>query len=108
MRCECRVSQRTPERERTDCKSDPLSGGGQLLCFPRLHADNRDLLGVYEDAPAISHFFITVSFRVGIGESMAPRAGRTSRHRKREPARPCASYGYVRLSTCWGWSPIWL
>jgi alkanesulfonate monooxygenase SsuD/methylene tetrahydromethanopterin reductase-like flavin-dependent oxidoreductase (luciferase family) len=26
----------------------------------------------------------------------------------REPARRRAPYGYVRRSTCWGWSPIWL
>jgi hypothetical protein len=46
MRCECRVSQGTPERERTDRKPYRLSGAGQLLCFASLHADNRDLLGV--------------------------------------------------------------
>ena len=43
MRRKCRVSQRAPERERADRKPYGLSGNGQLACFARLHADDRDL-----------------------------------------------------------------
>jgi hypothetical protein len=39
------VSQRAPERERADRKPSRLSGKGQLACFARLHADDRDLFG---------------------------------------------------------------
>jgi hypothetical protein len=46
MRRKCRVSHRAPERERADRKSYLLSGEGQFACFARLHADDRDLLGV--------------------------------------------------------------
>jgi hypothetical protein len=44
MRRKCRIGQRAPEREQADRKPDRLSGEGQLACFARVHAENRDLL----------------------------------------------------------------
>jgi hypothetical protein len=46
MRRKCRISERAPEREQADRQPDRLSGEGQLACFARVHADNRDLLSV--------------------------------------------------------------
>ena len=46
MRRECRVGQRDPELERPHRKPYRLSGEGQFASLARLHADDRDLLGV--------------------------------------------------------------
>ena len=42
----CRVSHRAPELERPHRKPYRLSGEGQFASLARLHADDRDLLGV--------------------------------------------------------------
>jgi hypothetical protein len=46
LRRESRVSKSGPERERADRKPHRLSGESQLACLARVHADDRDLLGV--------------------------------------------------------------
>jgi hypothetical protein len=46
MRRKCLVGEGTPELERPDRKPNRLSGEGQLARLARLHADDRDVLGV--------------------------------------------------------------
>jgi hypothetical protein len=46
MRRKGLVRQAAPERERVDRKSNRLGGECQLAGFARLHADDRDVLGV--------------------------------------------------------------
>jgi hypothetical protein len=50
MRRKCRIGERAPEREQADRKPDRLSGEGQLACFARVHADDRDLFSVWKHA----------------------------------------------------------
>jgi hypothetical protein len=46
MRRKCGIGERAPEREQADRQPDRLSGEGQLACFGRVHADDRDLFSV--------------------------------------------------------------
>jgi hypothetical protein len=46
MRRKCRIGHRAPERENADRQPDRRIGVGQLACFARVHADDRDLLSV--------------------------------------------------------------